>query len=152
MLIWVINSDHTLTPRMFLDWMNIFDFTLFKVVSKFIKVILFKINFGTIAAERNIVSTDKFLPSIKCLQCQTACQRFVCSKIHNHMKAKHFFVEFNRFIYISHYKHRILNFHQLYLHKFQFVKQIQGRTSIQGQTLYVLTPLLILSPQNHVIL
>ena len=36
--------------------------------------------------------------------------------------------------------------------KFQFAKQIQGRTSIQGQTLYVLTPLLILSPQNHVIL
>ena len=60
MSVGVVNSDHTLAPRMFLDWMNIFHFTLFKVVSKFIKVILFKINFGTIAAERNIVSTDKF--------------------------------------------------------------------------------------------
>ena len=49
---------------MFLNWINIFDFTLFKVVSKFIKVILFKINFGTIAAERNIVSTDTLIITI----------------------------------------------------------------------------------------
>ena len=50
----VIEANHTLPPRMFLNRMHIFDITFSEIFCKFIEIIFLKIKFKTIAAERNI--------------------------------------------------------------------------------------------------
>ena len=56
MPVWVIEANHPLSPRMFLDRVNILDITLSELIRKFIEIIFFKIEFKIIAAQPSIMS------------------------------------------------------------------------------------------------
>ena len=65
MLIGVIYSNNSLSPRMFLNRMNIFHIAFFQFINKSIKIIIFKIKLRTIAAKGNNIRTYELFPTFK---------------------------------------------------------------------------------------
>ena len=65
MLIGVIYSNNSLSPRMFLNRMNIFHIAFLQFINKSIEIIIFKIKLRTIAAKGNNIRTYKLSPTFK---------------------------------------------------------------------------------------
>ena len=68
MLVRVIETNHTLSPRMLFDRMDIFDVEFFQFLRECIKISFFKIDLSIIAAKGYLIGADKLFPCFKCLQ------------------------------------------------------------------------------------
>ena len=89
----IVKTDNPLSPRLFVQLVNIENIKGLQMLIESVHILCFKIEFPGVASERHIVRMDERLPCFQRLQNDTAGQRDICAEVGNDVQSQYIVIE-----------------------------------------------------------